>query len=141
MIFDQAPDSLNRWTNSVSAFRSNNASTYVEQVSLEEASRATWSSVDLSPQLNGNLSLMFHPEGGYVEPRPATCSARIGTDGWSAWTFTYGQGNAAPFPGFFENYTASGSVTTPQGAQFQLRAKEQMNVSILHLDAIRKNLI
>ena len=27
----------------------------------------------------------------YLSPRPKTCAARIGTDGWSAWTFTYGQ--------------------------------------------------
>jgi hypothetical protein len=100
-------------------------------VALDQASSATWTSVDISGQLNGNLSLIFHPAGGYLEPRPATCSARIGTDGWSAWTFTYGQGNSAPFPTFFENYTTSGGVTTPQGAQFQLRAKEPKNTAFV----------
>eukprot|EP01043_Picozoa_sp_COSAG02_P033121 COSAG02_NODE_2247_length_9379_cov_7.031358_8_plen_351_part_00 len=57
-------------------------------VSRAEASAAKWTSVDISPQLNGNLSGMFYPKGGYLEPRPKTCSARIGSDGWSAWTFT-----------------------------------------------------
>ena len=57
-------------------------------VSRAEATAANWTSVDISPQLNGNLSEIFHPKGGYLEPRPKTCSARIGTDGWSAWTFT-----------------------------------------------------
>jgi hypothetical protein len=58
------------------------------EVSQAEAAAAEWTQVDLSSQLNGNLSKIFHPDGGYLEPRPKTCSARIGTDGWSAWTFT-----------------------------------------------------
>ena len=61
-------------------------------VSRAEATAAQWTSVDISPHLNGNLSDIFFPKGGYLEPRPKTCSARIGTDGWSAWTFTCEKG-------------------------------------------------
>ena len=57
-------------------------------VSQAEAGTSKWTMVDISPHLNGNLSDIFHPKGGYLSPRPATCSARIGIDGWSAWTFT-----------------------------------------------------
>jgi hypothetical protein len=57
-------------------------------VSQAEATSAKWTTVDISPQLNGNLTEIFFPKGGYLSPRPATCSARIGIDGWSAWTFT-----------------------------------------------------
>ena len=98
-------------------------------VTKDEATAATWTSVDISAQLNGNLSNIFHPAGGYLQPRPKTCSSRIGTDGYSPWTFTYGQGGAAPVPEFFSNCT--GKITTPQGAKFELRATEPKNVAFV----------
>jgi hypothetical protein len=42
----------------------------------------TWSYVDVP--YNANISQIF-VDGKYVSPRPNTCSARIGTDGYSAW--------------------------------------------------------
>ena len=71
--------------------------------------------------VNANVSDIYYPSGGYVSPRPATCSARIGTDGYSAWTFTYGQGNKPPRPSL-DNVTANldgiGRLRTPQGGLF-----------------------
>ena len=100
------------------------------EIPADEAVGATYTPVDISAHLNGNLSTIFHPDGGgYLEPRPKTCSARIGSDGWSAWTFTYGQGSPAPWPTFFPN--ASGSITTPQGAQFDVRAEAERNVAFV----------
>lgn len=97
-------------------------------VSLREASEAVaWSTLDLSGEFNGNLSDIFYPRGGYREPRPKTCSARIGTDGWSAWTFTYGQGSKPPRPSFDKNST--GIITTPQGARFKVVAPRVVFVS------------
>ena len=75
----------------------------------------------------GNLSDIFYPKGGYLEPRPKTCSARIGTDGWSAWTFTYGQGSSPPRPSFWAN--SSGNITTPHGARFCVQPPQVVFVS------------
>jgi len=98
-------------------------------VTKHEAATATWTSVDITAQLNGNLSNIFHPEGGYLQPRPKTCSSRIGTDGYSPWTYTYGQGRRPPYPDFFSNCT--GKITTPQGAKFELHATEPNNVAFV----------
>ena len=104
-------------------------------VSTSEAAGSTWETVDLAATtpsvLNGNLSNIFHPEGGYLEPRPATCSSRIGVDGYSAWTFTYGQGDSPPFPNF-KLVPENGSVVTAQGARFNLRhCSEAANVAFV----------
>ncbi|QYM79476.1 DUF4450 domain-containing protein [Horticoccus luteus] len=47
----------------------------------------TWAHVDLAPVLNGDIRAIYAQK--YVSPRPATMSARIGTDGYSPWTFPY----------------------------------------------------
>lgn len=58
---------------------------------------SSWMMVDLLRNFNANISQIYHPDGSYLSLWPKTCSARIGTDGYSAWTFTYGQGNPPPF--------------------------------------------
>ena len=82
----------------------------------------SWEFVDLATLLNANISLIYHPAPpGYVSPRPPTCSARIGTDGYSAWTFPYGQGNRPPFPdlsGVKALLNSQGKLQTPAGALF-----------------------
>ena len=92
-----------------------------ETVSAVTAAAASWRPIDLGQAVNANVSDIFYPSGGYVSPRPTTCSARIGTDGYSAWTFTYGQGNKAPRP-LLNNVTAnldgSGRIRTPDGGLF-----------------------
>ena len=84
--------------------------------------KSSWEYIDLSARLNANISLIYHPAApGYVSPRPPTCSARIGTDGYSAWTFTYGQGNHPPFPdlsGVKSLLNSEGKLQTPGGALF-----------------------
>jgi len=44
-----------------------------------------WKTVDLSQQFNGDIRTIYQQR--YLSPRPNTASARIGYDGWSAWTF------------------------------------------------------
>ena len=84
---------------------------------------ASFTFVDMEGAYNGNVSAMF-AAGTYLSPRPQTCSARIGTDGWSAWTFTYGQGTAAPTPDFAlvpaANESGQGAVVLPSGAEFRV---------------------
>ena len=49
--------------------------------------RATWQTLDLTPSLNGDIRTIYTQQ--YLSPRPATISARIGTDGYTPWTFLY----------------------------------------------------
>ena len=48
---------------------------------------ATWKSVDVAAQLNGDIRTIFKQQ--YLSPRPETSSLRIGSDGYSPWTFYY----------------------------------------------------
>lgn len=80
----------------------------------------TFSFVDMSRFVNANASEIYYPRGGYVSPRPSTCSVRIGTDGYSGWTFTYGQGNAPPKPSFsnVQNLLTSSGFLNASGVLF-----------------------
>ena len=46
-----------------------------------------WTPIDLTSQFNGDIRTIFKQK--YESPRPNTASARIGYDGWSAWTFRW----------------------------------------------------
>ena len=59
----------------------------------EAARDARWECLDLGRVYNGDVRTIYRQE--YLSPRPRTCSARIGIDGWSAWTFAY-WGNRPP---------------------------------------------
>jgi len=54
---------------------------------------ARWECLDLRGQYNGDVRTIFKQQ--YLSPRPKTCSVRVGSDGWSAWTFPY-WGNRPP---------------------------------------------
>ena len=47
---------------------------------------AAWSFVPLGSAANADLRDIFK-EGLYLSPRPENCAARLGSDGWSAWTY------------------------------------------------------
>jgi len=74
--------------------------------------------VDLAPHLNGDIRTIFQQR--YLSPRPATCSVRVGVDGYSAWTFPY-WGLRPPaidlsrVPSLLD---AHGRIATPAGAPF-----------------------
>ena len=51
------------------------------------APTAAWECLDLAPYFNGDVRTIFQQQ--YLSPRPATCSVRLGVDGYSAWTFPY----------------------------------------------------
>lgn len=99
---------------------------------------AQWVLVDTLPRLfNANISDIYYPgQGGYLSPRPPTCSARIGNDGYSAWTFPYGQGDVPPHPDFSLTppLVHAGVLTTPQqGARFAAAFDGPRNVAFTSL--------
>jgi hypothetical protein len=78
-----------------------------------------WSQVDISAQYNGDICSIFKQK--YESPRPNTASARIGYDGWSAWTFRWWR---FPTPEIkLDNVSkllnADGLMKTPQNALFK----------------------
>ncbi len=47
--------------------------------------KATWDPVDIGPMMNADVTTIYQQQ--YLSPRPNTVSARLGTDGYSPWTF------------------------------------------------------
>lgn len=54
---------------------------------------AKWKTIDIQSKLNADVRTIYLEK--YLSPRPNTVSARIGTDGYSPWTFPYWN-NVAP---------------------------------------------
>ncbi|HNC22626.1 MAG TPA: DUF4450 domain-containing protein [Opitutaceae bacterium] len=81
--------------------------------------RSRWHCVDLAPVLNGDVRTIYSQE--YVTPRTKTISVRLGTDGYSPWTFRYWN-TALPkiqldaVPGLLDS--ATGRLRTPAGVPF-----------------------
>ena len=98
----------------------------------EAATNATWTCLDLSPQMNGDVRTIFQQQ--YLSPRPLTCSVRLGTDGYSAWCFPY-WGNHPPlidFSGLSKLACGPGRIRTPQQAVFAV-SPEDKNVAFTSL--------
>lgn len=81
--------------------------------------RAKWSCVDLGSVLNGDIRTIYAQR--YLSPRPATMSARIGTDGYSPWTFPFWKSEPPVIgldqvPALLE--PATKRLRTPQGVPF-----------------------
>ena len=52
----------------------------------EIPANATWENIDIRPSLNADIKTIYQQE--YLSPRPNTVSSRLGTDGYSSWTFS-----------------------------------------------------
>ncbi len=79
---------------------------------------AEWACVDLAGACNGDIRTIFQQR--YLSPRPATCSVRLGVDGYSAWTFPYWNLpppviDLARVPSLID---ARGRLVTPQNVPF-----------------------
>ena len=48
---------------------------------------AAWDNVDIRQQLNADIRTIYQQK--YISPRPNTVSLRLGTDGYSPWTFPH----------------------------------------------------
>ena len=60
---------------------------HIAQTPREASAEARWECLDLGAVCNGDIRTIFQQR--YLTPRPATCSVRLGLDGYSAWTFPY----------------------------------------------------
>jgi hypothetical protein len=56
-----------------------------EPIMTGASPEARWYCVDMQASWNGDVRNIFKHE--YLSPRPQTCSAQLGTDGYSPWTF------------------------------------------------------
>jgi hypothetical protein len=86
---------------------------------------ATWKPVNILSATNGDIRTIF--QQNYASPRPATCSVRIGRDGYQAWTMAIwgmtppaiGLENALAKPSLQNgSLLKDGLVVTPQGVPF-----------------------
>lgn len=56
---------------------------YVEAI----PAKAEWQTVDIQPLLNADIRTIYQQK--YLSPRPNTVSTRLGSDGYSPWTFPH----------------------------------------------------
>ncbi len=85
---------LSQWQRYPLNVRDKAAESAMEAFVLREApADAAWTQLDLSPHFNADVLAIFQQE--YLQPRPKTCSVRIGSDGYSPWCFYY-WGRKAP---------------------------------------------
>ena len=82
-------------------------------------SEARWDCVDMARQLNGDVRAIFQQQ--YLSPRPATCSLRLATDGYSTWQMMLDPKHKVPAidlahaPSLLD---PSRRLRTPQGVPF-----------------------
>ena len=98
----------------------------------EASPGATWQCLDLAPCFNGDVRGIF--KQSYLSPRPKTCSVRLGTDGYSAWTFPH-WGNQPPAIDLGNLATltdGTGRLMTPQRVPFR-RFAERKNIAFTSL--------
>jgi hypothetical protein len=94
---------------------------------IEKApANARWEAVDLSRSFNGDIRTIFQQQ--YLSPRPATCSLRLSTNGYSTWQMSLG-GNPKVPKIDLANVSAlldpGSRLHTPQGVPFAWPAGER----------------
>ena len=80
---------------------------------------ARWACVDVSPQFNGDIRTIFQQQ--YLSPRPATCSLRLATDGYSTWQMMLDSQHKVPaidLTGVAALLDPARRLRTPQGVPF-----------------------
>ncbi len=90
---------------------------------------AKWECVDVSPQFNGDIRTIFQQQ--YLSPRPATCSLRLATDGYSTWQEMLDAKHKAPvvdLTGVPKLLDAGQRLRTAQGVPFAF-AREGKNIA------------
>jgi len=96
-----------------------------EKIPKAALQNGQWKTVDLSQQFNGDIRTIYQQR--YLSPRPNTASARIGYDGWSAWTFRWWN---FPVPeikldSIAKLTNADGLLVTPQNARFKAPSNDK----------------
>lgn len=89
------------------------AAKFLDQLPAE----AHWNPIDISKFLNADVREIYKQR--YMSPRPKTISARIGIDGYSAWTFPHWGAKAPEIKlDNVANYKVFGQIVTPQKVPF-----------------------
>ena len=84
----------------------------------EIPANATWENIDISPLLNADVRTVYQQK--YLSPRPNTVSCRLGTDGYSPWTFWHWK-SVVPTIKLDKaegSLDAKNRLVTPQGVPF-----------------------
>lgn len=84
----------------------------------EIPANATWESIDISPLLNADVRTIYQQK--YLSPRPNTVSCRLGTDGYSPWTFWHWKSilPVIKLDKAESSLDAKNRLVTPQGVPF-----------------------
>lgn len=92
---------------------------------------ASWAPVGLASVANGDIRTIFKQQ--YMSPRPATVSLRIGSDGYSPWTFTHWKSGPPEIKldRIDSLRSGPGQIRTPQGVPFAW--SEDSNVAFTSL--------
>lgn len=78
---------------------------------------ARWETIDLNEAFNGDVREIYKQQ--YLSPRPDTCSAQIGTDGFSPWTCYHWKMGAPEIKlNLVEGLLKEGRLITPQKVPF-----------------------
>ena len=103
------------------------AARYVDEIP-KNAKNANWSNINLSSLFNADVTTIYHQQ--YLSPRPNTVSARLGTDGYSPWTFPYWKSHPPIIKTDNIKNLLDGQnrLVTPQGVPFSWKA-DKNNVS------------
>ncbi|NJK95896.1 MAG: hypothetical protein HC905_14175 [Bacteroidales bacterium] len=90
------------------------ADRYVEKVPKD----ATFDSINILGKLNADITTIYKQQ--YLSPRPNTVSVRLGTDGYSPWTFWHWKKFSPEIKTDQVNSMLDGSnrLVTPQGVPF-----------------------
>jgi hypothetical protein len=90
------------------------AGRYMKRVPLD----ADWETIDIMPHHNADITAIYKQQ--YLSPRPNTVSARLGTDGYSPWTFWHWKSRSPEIKtDNVENMLRDGNqLVTPQGVPF-----------------------
>ena len=86
---------------------------------------ATWSQVDLAPEMNGDIRTIYQQR--YVSPRPNTCSLRLAVNGYSSWQ-NFGAGKSVPaidLTNVKSLTDSSGHVVASTGVLFQAPGEDK----------------
>lgn len=101
-----------------------NAARFVDKIPAQ----ARWTSIDIRPLLNADVTTIYQQK--YLSPRPNTVSARLGTDGYSPWTFPYWKSfpPAIKLDKVKDMLDGKGQLVTPQRVPFTWNA-EMKNIA------------
>lgn len=90
-----------------------------------------WKPLDISGRLNEDVRMIYKQK--YLSPRPNTVSVRIGTDGYSPWTFPHWRSTAPEIKlDKVESMCHENVLKVPQGVSFNWNSEER-NIAFVSL--------